>query len=97
MLEWSPLHNEHDDEEEHGHPVRLVDSDQGPRSLPQPTKDEIVIIEIHTDDDDKEIVLWRDILAPLDNVLHLRQGTKVIPILKDLDFRPYVYLHVFTK
>ncbi|KAF9148033.1 hypothetical protein BG015_010277 [Linnemannia schmuckeri] len=89
MSEWDHVHEVDDnEEEEYGQPVRIVYSDQDPRSLPQPTKDDTVFIEIHMDDDDKEIVLWGDILAPFDNVLHLRQGTRILPFIKDLDFRP---------
>ncbi|KAG0286335.1 hypothetical protein BGZ97_007471, partial [Linnemannia gamsii] len=88
MTVWDTLQDSDDDEQERGQPVRLVYSDQDPLSLPQPTKDEIVIVEIHLDDEDKEIVLWGDILAPFDNVLHLRQGTRILPFLKDDDFRP---------
>ncbi|KAK5799071.1 hypothetical protein F5H01DRAFT_384784 [Linnemannia elongata] len=52
-----------------------------------PSNLEIVQIEIRLDSDGKDIVLWDDILSAFKNAVNIRRGVKVLPFLKDNEFR----------
>jgi hypothetical protein len=53
---------------------------------------EIVHIEIRLDSEGTEIVLWDDILCAFKDAINIRRGIKVLPFLKDKDFKKYVVL-----
>ncbi|KAG0282803.1 hypothetical protein BGZ96_012817, partial [Linnemannia gamsii] len=45
-------------------------------------------LEWHFDDvSDKNIILWDDILAAFKDVVHVRAGVKILPLLKDRNFK----------
>ncbi|KAK3820526.1 MAG: hypothetical protein JOS17DRAFT_755866 [Linnemannia elongata] len=52
-----------------------------------PSNLEIVQIEIRVDSDGIDIVLWDDILSAFKDAVNIRRGVKVLPFLKDKEFR----------
>lgn len=57
-----------------------------------PSNLEIIQIEIRLDSDGKDIVLWDDILSAFKDAVNIRRGVKVLPFLKDKEFRKYAVL-----
>ena len=85
MSGWNPS-QEQDEEQERVQVLRAVYNDDA-YSVTEMPESETVKIECQLDDDGREVILWEDILLVFDNILHVRHGTKVLPFLKDLNFR----------
>ncbi|KAF9144992.1 hypothetical protein BG015_012043 [Linnemannia schmuckeri] len=70
--------------------IRPVYTNNGvPPSPPPPpsVSSEIVHIDIHSDPSGKDIVLWEDILVAFKDAANIRNGTRIIPFLKDASFK----------
>lgn len=58
---------------------------------------DIIHIMCHSDPTSgKDILLWDDIKAAFDDVLHVRSGTVVLPFVKGSDFKKWVYCYLFS-
>ncbi|KAG9065875.1 hypothetical protein KI688_002172 [Linnemannia hyalina] len=56
-------------------------------STTPPSNLEIVQIEVRLDSDGKDIILWDDILSAFKDAVNIRRGVKVLPFLKDKEFK----------
>jgi hypothetical protein len=70
----------------HAQAVRLFYDNEQPVSAS--AFNNIIHIAYHPDPcSGKDIILWEDIKAAFDDVMHVRSGTFVLPFLKGPDFK----------